>query len=159
MGAQIKPIPEGYHTVTPHLTLKGADQAIEFYRQAFGAELRCRLPGPDGKTVGHAEITIGDSYLMLADESPAFGNKSPQSLGGSPVSFAIYVPDADAAFARAVAAGAKVVRPMADQFYGDRTGTVADPFGYIWSLMTHIEDVDPEEIKRRMEIEYSKMTH
>jgi len=157
MSAQPKPIPDGFHTFTPYLAIKGATQAIEFYKRAFGAQERFRLPGPDGKTIGHAEITIGDSILMLADEMPEYGNKSPQTLGGTPVNFALYVSDSDAAFARAVGAGAQIVRPLADQFYGDRSGTVVDPFGFHWSLMTHKEDVSPEELNRRLEIEYSRL--
>jgi PhnB protein len=152
-----RPIPEGFHTVTPYLAIRGAAQAIEFYKQAFGAQERLRLPGPDGKSIGHAEIVIGDSILMLADESPQFGNRSPQSLNGTPVFFGVYVPDADASFQRAVKAGAKVIKPLADQFYGDRTGTVEDPFGFSWTFMTHKEEVQPEELNRRLEAEYAKM--
>jgi PhnB protein len=153
----LKSIPDGFHTVTPYLAIKGAAQAIDFYKRAFGAQERLRVPGPDGKSIGHAEIVIGDSILMLADEMPEYGNRSPQSLNGTPVFFGLYVPDADASFQRALAAGAKVIKPLADQFYGDRTGTVQDPFGFIWTLMTHKEDVEPEELNRRLTAEYAKM--
>ena len=153
----LKPVPDGFHTVTPYLAIKGAVQAIDFYKRAFGAQERFRLPGPDGKSVGHAEIVVGDSILMLADEMPEYGNRSPQSLNGTPVFFGLYVTDVDASFQKALAAGAKVVKPLADQFYGDRTGTVLDPFGFIWTLMTHKEDVVPEELNRRLTAEYAKM--
>jgi PhnB protein len=141
--------PPGYHSVTPYLALRGARAAIDFYGRAFGAELVMKLDLPDG-TIAHAEIRIGDSILMLAEEKAEWGNRSPQSLGGSPVSMMIYVPDVDAAFDRALAAGAARVRPVEDQFYGDRSGTLADPYGYQWTLATHIEDVSTEEAQRRM---------
>jgi PhnB protein len=145
----VAPIPPGYSTVTPYLIIRGAAQAIEFYKSAFGAVELFRLDGPDGK-LAHAEIKIGNSPVMLADGGME-GNSDPLTLGGSAVSFMVYVPDVDAAFARAVAAGATVKRPVADQFYGDRTGTLADPFGHVWSLGTHIEDVPPAEMERRMQ--------
>src|ERR1051326_5186369 len=135
-----KPIPDGFHTVTPYLTAKNASQAIEFYKRAFGAQERYRLPMPDGR-VGHSEITIGDCIVMVADEFPEHGNKSPQSLNGSAVGFAVYVENVDAAFDRAVKAGARVKEPVADKFWGDRSGTVEDPFGHKWMLLTHTEDV------------------
>lgn len=144
----VKPIPSGYHTLTPYLIVKDAARAIEFYRQAFGAEETMRLPGPGGK-IGHAEIRIGDSHIMMADEFPDMGALSPQSLGGTPVFLLLYVPDVDARFERAVAAGAKSIRPVKDQFYGDRSGMVADPFGHLWALATHIEDIPPDELRRR----------
>ncbi|MBP6344180.1 MAG: VOC family protein [Candidatus Omnitrophica bacterium] len=150
-------MPEGFHSVTPYLSVKGAAEAIEFYKRVFDAKERYRLPGPDGKTVGHAEIMIGDSILMLAEENPQWGNKSPKVLNGTPVNLVVYVPDADQYFKRAVDAGAKVIRPVADQFYGDRSGCVEDPFGFSWSIMTHIEDVSQEEIERRLPLEYKKM--
>jgi PhnB protein len=152
-----KPIPDGYHTLTPYLAVRGAAEAIEFYKHAFGARERLRMPGPDGKSIGHAEIVIGDSIIMLSDEVPQFGNRSPQTLNGTPVTFALYVEDADASYKRAVDAGAKVLRPIADQFYGDRAGTVIDPYGYQWSLMTHKEDVAPEELNKRLKELYAKM--
>jgi PhnB protein len=153
----VQPIPEGYPSLIPYLSVRGAARAIEFYTQAFGARERYRLPGPDGTTVGHAELEIGDSLIMLADEMPAYGNRSPQSLDGTSVSFALYVEDVDAAFARAVGAGATVLQPVENRFYGDRAGTVADPFGHQWSLMTHIENVPPEEMEKRVAAEYAKM--
>jgi PhnB protein len=157
MAKAVKPIPDGYHTLTPYLVIKGAAQAIDFYKQAFGAEELFRMPGPDGKTVGHAEIKIGDSMVMLADEYPDFGFRSPQSLNGTPVSFMFYVKDVDTAFKRAVDAGATVVRPVANQFYGDRSGTITDPFGHQWTLGTHVEDVAPEELEKRAAAEHAKM--
>ncbi len=146
----VKPIPEGYHSVTPYLSVKGAANAIEFYKKAFGATELMRLADPSGK-VGHAEIQIGDSPIMLADEYPEMNFRSPQSYGGSPVCLLLYVEDVDARTARAVAAGAKLLRPVKDQFYGDRSGTVADPFGHVWTLATHKEDISPEEINKRFE--------
>lgn len=150
-------MPEGFHSVTPYLSVKGAADAIEFYKQVFDAKERYRLPGQDGKTVGHAEIMIGDSILMLAEEVPEWGNKSPATLNGTPINLALYVPDADVYFKRAVDAGATVVRPVADQFYGDRAGCIKDRFGFTWTLLTHIEDVSQEEVERRLASEYEKM--
>jgi PhnB protein len=144
-----KPIPEGYHSVTPYLIINGAAEAIEFYRKAFGATELFRMPAPEGK-IGHAEIKIGDSPIMLADEFPEMGYKSPRSLGGSPVSILIYVEDADRVFNQAIAAGGKEQRPVKDQFYGDRSGTLEDPFGHVWHVATHQEDVSPEEMEKRM---------
>src|SRR4051794_20611494 len=146
----VKPIPDGYHTATPYLIIKGAAGAIEFYKKAFGATELLRFGGPDGK-VGHAEIRIGDSPIMLADEFPEMGARSPQALGGSPVSILLYVADVDALAERAVAAGAQVVRPVKDQFYGDRSGTFANPYGHVWTIATHTEDVAPAEMHKRME--------
>jgi PhnB protein len=150
--------PKGYLTVTAYLSIRGAARAIDFYKKVFGATERLRMPGPSPDTVGHAELTIGDSVIMLADEFPAFGNKSPQTLNGTPVSFAVYVPDADATFNQAVAAGAQVLHPIQNKFYGDRAGTVIDPFGHIWTVMTHLEDVSPEEMNKRAAVEHAKMT-
>ncbi len=150
------PIPSGFHSVTPYIAFPDASAAIVFYQAAFGAKERCRLPGMDGQGIGHAEITIGDSILMLSDEFPEYGARSAQSFGGSPVRFTIYVPDVDEAFKRAVDAGCKVVRPVQDMFYGDRAGCLDDPFGLSWTLMTHIEDVPPEEMARRMKAEMEK---
>jgi PhnB protein len=144
------PIPDGYHTVTAYLIIKDAARAIDFYKQAFGAAELGRMAGPDGR-IGHAEIKIGDSPVMLADEFPEMGYRSPQMLGGTPVSLLLYVPDVDALFNQAVAAGATVVRPVKDQFYGDRSGTLADPFGHVWTIATHKEDVSLEEVQRRFE--------
>jgi PhnB protein len=143
-----KPIPEGYHSVTPHLIIRGAAEAIDFYKKAFGATELFRFPAPDGK-IGHAEIKIGDSPIMLADEYPDMGYKSPQTLGGSPVSLMIYVDDVDTVFDRAVAAGAKTREAVSDKFYGDRIGTLEDPFGHVWHVSTHKEDVSAEEMERR----------
>ena len=144
----VAPIPSGYATVTPYLIVRGAAQAITFYQRAFGAVELFRLDGPGG-TIGHAEIRIGDSPVMLADGMDGFPD--PLTLGGAGTSLHLYVPDVDAAFARAIAAGATVRRPVADQFYGDRTGTLTDPFGHVWSLATHVEDVPHEEINRRFQ--------
>ena len=146
----VKPIPEGYHTVTPYLIVKGGAEAIEFYCKAFGAEEVMRLPAPGGK-VGHAEIQIGDSRIMLADEVPEMGFLSPASLGGAAVSICLYVEDVDAVFQRALDAGGKQQRPVQDQFYGDRSGTLEDPYGHSWTVATHTEDLSPEEIQQRMQ--------
>ncbi len=152
--SNIKPIPDGYHSVTPYLSHKNADAAIKFYERAFGAKEILRLNMLNGG-VAHAEIEIGDSRVMLADEMPAYGNKSAEALGGSPVSFLFYVEDVDAAFERAVKAGATVKRPVEDQFYGDRVGTVIDPFGIQWSIGTHKEEVTQKEMQQRMEKMFS----
>ncbi len=148
MARATKPVPEGYHTATPYLIIRGAASAIEFYKKAFGATELFRMAQPDGR-IGHAEIKIGDSPIMLADEFPEMGYRSPQSLGGSPVSILLYVDNVDALFSQAVAAGSSVTRPVKDQFYGDRSGTVADPFGHVWTIATHKEDLAPEEIEKR----------
>ena len=145
----VQAIPAGYAGVTPYLIIRDAARAIEFYQKAFGAIELMRFPGPDG-TIGHAEIKIGDGVVMLADESPEMGHKSPQTLGGTAITLLFYVPDVDAQFARAVAAGGTVKNPLKDQFYGDRSGTIADPFGHIWTIATHTEDVSPDEMQRRM---------
>jgi len=148
MASAVKPIPEGYHSVTPYLIISGAADAIEFYKKAFGAIELLRMPYPDGK-IGHAEIKIGDSPIMLADEVPDMKYLSPKTLGGSPVSILLYVEDVDTVFNRAVAAGATQDRPVEDKFYGDRAGSLIDPFGHTWHLATHKEDVTPEEMERR----------
>jgi PhnB protein len=145
---KVKPIPEGYHTATPYLIVDGAAKALDFYKQAFGAEELFRMER-DGK-VGHAEIQIGDSRIMLADEHVPMGARSPRTIGGTPVSLMLYVDDSDAWMARAEQAGARITQPLEDKFYGDRTGTVEDPFGHQWHLATHKEDVSPEEMERRM---------
>jgi PhnB protein len=149
MAGKVRAIPEGYHSVTPYLIMEGAAAAIEFYKKAFGAVEVMRMPGPDGR-IGHAEIKIGDSYVMLADENVEMGARSPKSVGGSPVSLLVYVEDVDRIVARAVAAGAKLERPVEDKFYGDRMGGIEDPFGHHWYVGTHIEDVSPEEMKKRI---------
>ena len=145
-----KPIPEGMHSVTPHLVCAGAAQAIEFYKQAFGATELARLPGPQGRIM-HAAVRIGDSTVMLADEMPEWGSLGPKSLKGSPVTIHLYVPDADAFVARAAKAGAKVTMPVAEQFWGDRYGKVEDPFGHHWSVATHVRDVTGDEMKQAMQ--------
>ena len=153
----VKPIPEGYHTITPYLSIKGAAAAIDYYKRALGAVELFRLDAPNGQ-VGHAELKIGDSSIMLADECPeeaAFHN--PQDLGGSTVALHLYVEDADALFAQAIKAGGKVIKPVEDQFYGDRTGTFQDPYGHVWFIATHKEDLAPEEINRRAEEMFKKM--
>ena len=149
---QVKPIPEGYSTVVPYISVKGASDAIAYYKKAFGAEELLRMPMPDGK-VGHAELKIGDSIVMLADEMdhPDAVAKSPRTLGGVTSGLCLYVADCDALFNRAVEAGGKVRRPLTNQFYGDRSGTVEDPFGQVWTISTHVEDVAPDELRRRME--------
>ena len=146
----VKPIPEGYHTLTPFLTVRDAERAIEFYKNAFGAEDRGIFKGPDGKVM-HAEIKIGDSVVMLSDEFPDFGSVSPQGLGGSPMGLHIYVPDVDASFERAVKAGAQVEMPVMDQFWGDRYGRLKDPFGHKWSIATHTKDLSRDEMKKGMD--------
>lgn len=146
-------IPEGYHSVTPYLIVDDAKAAIDFYTRAFGAEEKFRLPM--GERIGHAEIKIGDSFIMLADEFPEMGHLGPKSRGGPTCSLMLYVEDVDTAFPRAVAAGATEQRPVADQFWGDRMGTLVDPFGHQWSLATHVREVPPEEMKQRMD-EFSK---
>jgi PhnB protein len=153
----VKPIPDGYHTVTPYLIISGAAKAIEFYKKAFGAEELFRMGAPDGR-IGHAEIKIGDSPIMLADEFPEMGHKGPNSLGGTTVSILLYVKDVDTLAAQAVAAGATVMRPVQDQFYGDRSGTFTDPFGHVWTIATHKEDLSPEEIGRRAAEAMKKQT-
>ncbi len=149
MAAAAEPIPEGFRTVTPHLVIRNAAEAIEFYKKAFGAEELCRMPSPDGKTVMHAEIKIGDSVLMLCDEFPQMGAQSPQALGGSPVTVHLYVADVDQAYKRAVDAGATAAMPVQDMFWGDRYGKLTDPFGHHWSIATHTEDLAPEDIGKR----------
>lgn len=146
----VKPIPEGHHTITPHLVVKDAAKAIDFYKKAFGAEEIFRMPGPDGKSVMHAELRLGTSIFFLADEFPEYGCVGPATLKGSPVTVHLYVNDADKSFAQATAAGATVAMPLTNMFWGDRYGKVIDPFGHHWSIATHIEDVPPQEIAKRM---------
>lgn len=145
----VKAIPEGYHSVTPYLSVNGAAKALDFYKKALGAKELCRMDMPGGK-IGHAEIQIGDSRIMLADEFPEMNFRSPKSLGGSPVNLHLYVEDVDSFSAKAVEAGLKVLRPVANQFYGDRSGQFEDPFGHTWSISTHKEDLSPEEMAKRM---------
>ena len=146
--AEVKPIPDDYPRVCAYLHIDGAAKAIDFYRQVFGATERLRMDGPDGR-VGHAELAIGDSVVMLADEYPEMGVRGPKSIGGTPVVLSIYVSDVDAVVATATGAGATVTRPLEDRFYGDRVAQLEDPFGHVWSVQTHIEDVSPEEMQRR----------
>jgi PhnB protein len=146
--ANVKPIPGGYPQLTPYLCVDDANQAIDFYTTVLGARERMRMDAPGGK-VGHAELLIGDSLLMLADEFPEMGNRSPKTVGGTPVMISLYVDDVDAVFDRAVQAGAKPLRAVEMQFYGDRTGQFEDPFGHRWSVATHVEDVPPDEMQRR----------
>jgi PhnB protein len=152
MASNVKPVPDGYNTVTAYLSIKGAARAIDFYKRALGAEEVYRMDMPDGR-VGHAELQIGNSRIMLADEMPEMPDivcRSPESLRGTSIGLCIYLADVDAQFKRAVEAGGTVKRPVKDQFYGDRSGTFEDPFGHVWTLATHTEDVSPEELKRRM---------
>jgi PhnB protein len=149
MTPAVKPIPEGYRSITPYLVVKGATRAIEFYKQAFGATEIMRMPGPNN-TIGHAELRIGDSVIMLADEPPNGQHRSPDAFGGSPVSLMVYIENVDGVFARALSLGARQTRAVEDQFYGDRSGNLVDPFGHVWTVATHVEDVSPEEMQRRM---------
>ncbi len=153
-----KPIPDGYRTVTPYLTVHDAAQALDFYRRAFGTEEIVRMPGPDGKVM-HAELKVGDSIVMLSDEFPGMSScRAPKSLGGTTTMLFLYVPDVDAAFKRAVDAGCKVLMPVADMFWGDRFGKLEDPFGNQWGLATHKEDLTPEEIRQRAEAAMAQMS-
>jgi len=149
--SKVSPIPKGYNSITPYLVVKGAAQAIEYYKKVFGATEAVRMNGPDGK-IAHAELQIGDSRIMLADENPSMGAgyTSATTIGASPVSLYLYLPDVDRVIERAAGAGGKVLRPAKDQFYGDRSGFIQDPFGHLWGIATHVEDVSPEEMKERM---------
>ncbi|MDZ3836237.1 MAG: VOC family protein [Rhodospirillales bacterium] len=151
MAATATEAPSGYHAVTPYLTIKGAAKAIDFYKSIFGASERMRMDTPDGR-IGHAEIQIGDAAIMLSDEWPEMGHSGPQAFGGSPVALHIYVGDVDAVAEQAVAAGATLKQPPKDEFWGDRMGTIVDPFGHIWLISTHVEDVPEEEMRRRAEV-------
>jgi PhnB protein len=146
--SKIHHIPKGYNSVTPYLVVKGAAKAIEYYKNVFGATEVMRMAGPDGR-VGHAELQIGDSRIMLADENPSMGNRSAESIGGSPVSLYVYLPDCDKVVAKAAAEGAKILKPVQDQFYGDRSGFIQDPFGHLWGVATHKEDVSAKEMEER----------
>ena len=147
---RVQPIPAGYHSITPYLIINGAAAALEFYKNAFGAKEKVRMPAPGGR-IGHAEIMVGTSHVMLADENPEMGARAPQPGSSSPVSILLYVKDVDAAFERAVSSGARIERPVEDQFYGDRAGTLIDPYGHRWHIHTHIEEVSPKEMQRRMQ--------
>ena len=155
--SQIKKIPDGYHSITPYLNLKNASQAIEFYKKAFGAKEQMRMMTPDGKAIAHAELKIGDSALMLADEIQEMKNPSPTTLGGSSGGIFLYVEDADTIFNQAVAEGAKVLDPVKEMFWGDRHGAIEDPFGHIWSISTHTRDLSPEELKKGAEEAFANM--
>ena len=158
MAKQAQAIPKGYHTVTPSLCVAGGAKAIDFYKQAFGAQEIMRFPGPDGLLM-HAEIRIGDSVVMLSDEMPDMGGKSPKSYGGTPVGFFIYTENVDAAWKKAIDAGGKSVMPLADQFWGDRTGCIEDPFGHRWWLAQHIQDLTPDEIRKNAEAFFAQPQH
>jgi PhnB protein len=147
--SKVNYIPKGYNTVTPYLVIKGAAKAIDYYKNVFDAKVVVRMDGPNG-TVGHAELQIGDSRIMLADENPQMGNRSAESIGGSPVSLYVYLPDCDKVIEKAKSEGAKILKPVADQFYGDRSGFIQDPFGHLWGIATHKEDVSDAEMKERM---------
>jgi PhnB protein len=147
---KVKPIPDGYPQLTPYICVDGAADAIEFYRRVLDATERMRMPGPDGK-IGHAELQIGNAVLMLSDEFPEYGAVSPRTVGGTPCTLSLYVEDVDQVFSKAIAAGAKELRPLRDEFYGDRTGQFEDPFGHRWSVATHVEDISMEEMQRRSE--------
>jgi len=155
--AQVKPIPDGYPRMTPYLIVDGAAQAIEFYKKVFGATEKMRMPSPGGK-VGHAELTLGDSMIMLADEHPEMGARAPRAYVGAAVSLMVYVPNVDDTVKSASAAGAKIVRQVENQFYGDRMGTIEDPFGHRWYVATHVEDVPPEELAKRAAAAMGKST-
>ena len=157
MATKAKPVPDGFRTVTPYLTVNGAADAIAFYQKAFGAEVKCLVRGPDGK-VAHCELQIGDSMIMMGDEFPMGHCKSPKTLGGATGGLNLYVEDVDALFNRAVAAGAKVQMPVQDMFWGDRYGKLSDPFGHEWSVATHIEDVSSAEIERRAAAAFREMS-
>ncbi len=147
----VKPIPEDYPRVVPYLHVDGASAAIDFYTQVLGATERMRMPGDSPDKIGHAELQVGDAVIMLADEVPDMDIRGPKTVGGTPVSICVYVEDVDAVAQRATNAGARMLRPVEDQFYGDRTGSFEDPFGHHWTVMMHVEDVDPEEMQRRMD--------
>jgi uncharacterized glyoxalase superfamily protein PhnB len=157
MATQVNPIPPGYHAVSPHLSVRGGVQAIEFYKKAFGAEERGRFMAPDGKSLMHGEIKVGDSIVMLGEENPQRGCPAPPSVGGTTVSLYLYVQDVDKVFNQAVGAGAKPLMPVADMFWGDRAGSVADPFGHQWTIASHKEDVTPEEMKKRGQAFFEQM--
>ncbi len=155
MATKANPIPQGYHTVTPNIVVNGAAKALEFYQKAFGAEETVRMPAPDGGIM-HAEFRIGDSVIMLADEMPDMGARSPKAYGGTPVRFYVYVENVDAAWKRAVDAGGKTIMPLQDMFWGDRTGCLEDPFGHLWNLAQHVSDPTPEEMRKGQEEFFSK---
>jgi PhnB protein len=158
MSESPKTIPEGYHSINTYLVVRNADRAIEFYKKAFGAEERFRMYGPDGKAIMHAELKIGDSVFMLSEESKEMKAHSPESIGGSPVSMYVYVRDVDQIFNQAVSEGATVLKPVNDQFYGDRSGYLKDPFGHLWSIATHKKDLSPDELRKAGEAFFEEMS-
>ena len=158
MSESPKTIPEGYHSINTYLVVKNADRAIEFYKKALGAEERFRLHGPDGKTIMHADLKIGDSVFMLTEESKEMKALSPESIGGSPVTMYVYVKDVDSIFNQAVSEGATVLKPVSDQFYGDRSGYLRDPFGHLWSIATHKKDLSPDELRKAGEAFFEEMS-
>jgi PhnB protein len=155
--SQVKKIPDGYHSITPYLIVKNGSEAIEYYKKIFGAKEHGRMMTPDGKRIAHAEIEIGNSKLMLADEFPEMNSLSPKTIGGSPVGLFLYVDDVDKVFSQAVAEGAKVLMRVEDQFWGDRYGSIEDPFGHRWSISTHIKDLTEEELKKAAAEAFAKM--
>ena len=157
MATQVKTIPPGFHSITPMLTVREPDKAIDFYKRALGAEERSRFKGPDGKSIMHAELKVGDSIIMLGGEQAEQGCRSPQTLGGTPITLYLFVEDVDKAFNRAASAGATVAMPVADMFWGDRCGQVVDPFGHKWFLATHKQDLSQEDIQKRGEAFFAQM--
>ena len=158
MSESVKSIPEDYHSINPYLVVRNAEKAIEFYKKAFSAEEHFRMHGPDGKTIMHAELKIGDSVFMLTEESPDMKSLSPESIGGSPISLYVYVKDVDGVFNQAVSEGATVIHPVKDQFYGDRSGYLKDPFGHLWSIATHKKDLTPDELRKAGEAFFEEMS-
>ena len=158
MSESVKIIPEDYHSINPYLVVRNADKAIEFYKKAFNAEERFRMHGPDGKTIMHAELKIGDSVFMLTEESPDMKSLSPESIGGSPVSLYVYVKDVDGVFNQAISEGATALYPVRDQFYGDRSGYLKDPFGHLWTIATHKKDLSPDQLRKAGEAFFEEMS-
>src|ERR687891_219486 len=158
MNESVKTIPEGYHSINLYLVVRDAARAIEFYKKVFGAEERFRIHGPDGKTIMHADLKIGDSVFMLTEESKEMKALSPESIGGSPVTMYVYVKDVDSIFNQAVSEGATVLKPVSDQFYGDRSGYLRDPFGHLWSIATHKKDLSPDELRKAGEAFFEEMS-
>ncbi|HYZ50235.1 MAG TPA: VOC family protein [Nitrososphaeraceae archaeon] len=158
MSESVKIIPEEYHSINPYLVVRNADKAIEFYKKAFGAEERFRMHGPDGKTILHADLKIGDSVFMLTEEYPEMKALSPESIGGSPISLYVYVKDVDTIFNRAVSEGATMLHPVRDEFYGDRAGYLKDPFGHLWSIATHKKDLSPDELRKAGQAFFEEMS-